>query len=87
MKYFVYLLRCSDETLYCGVTTDVDRRLEEHNTSSKGAKYTKGRRPVVLVYHEECEDKSSALKRELAIKRLSREQKEALVDIAQFGMS
>jgi len=72
-------LRCSDDTLYCGITTDISRRLDEHNGSTKGARYTKSRRPVALVYQEELEDKSSALKREYIIKQMSREQKESLV--------
>jgi len=75
MKYFVYILQCSDNTLYTGITTDLPRRLEEHNSSDKGAKYTKIRRPVTLVYDEVCQDRSSASKREYAIKHLSRKKK------------
>ncbi len=75
MKYFVYILECSDNTLYTGITTDLQRRLEEHNSSDKGAKYTKIRRPVTLVYDEVCQDRSSASKREYEIKHLSRKQK------------
>ena len=77
--YYVYMLRCSDDTLYTGITTDLDRRVNEHNHSPKGAKYTRNRRPVTLVYSETCEDKSAASKREYAIKRLPREHKERLV--------
>lgn len=77
--YFVYILSCSDGTLYTGITMDVKRRLDEHNHSDKGAKYTKARRPLTLVYTESCADKSEALKREIKIKKLSRIQKEALV--------
>ncbi|MCK4875524.1 MAG: GIY-YIG nuclease family protein [Sulfurimonas sp.] len=73
------MLKCSDDTLYTGITTDLDRRVEEHNTSPKGAKYTRIRRPVELVYSEVTEDKSSASKRELEIKKLSRIQKLELV--------
>jgi putative endonuclease len=74
------MLRCSDETLYTGIARDVNKRLHEHNTSPKGAKYTKIRRPVTLVYSESCEDKSTALKREYAIKKLTRVQKETLLN-------
>jgi len=80
MPYFVYILRCNDDTLYTGITTDVDRRLDEHNNSSKGAKYTKIRRPVEVVYVEELKDRSSASKREYAIKQLSRKEKKDLID-------
>ena len=76
--FFVYLLRCSDDTLYCGWTTDLKRRLAAHN-SGKGAKYTRTRRPVELVYFEELENKSSAMKREYEIKQLSRAEKLRLI--------
>lgn len=78
MAYWVYILRCADGTLYTGITDDVERRLAAHN-SGKGAKYTRGRGPVELVYREEAADKSAALRRELAIKRLSRAEKLALI--------
>ena len=77
-KWFVYLLRCGDGSLYCGITDDVQRRLEAHR-AGKGAKYTRGRGPLELVYTEECEDHSAALKREVAIKRLSRNEKLKLI--------
>jgi len=77
--YFVYLLQCADGTLYAGSTTDVTRRLEEHNTSPKGASYTKSRRPVILLYTEECGTQSFAQKREYEIKQLTRTQKLALI--------
>ena len=77
--YYVYILECSDNTLYTGITTDLQRRVDEHNTSEKGAKYTRLRRPVRLVYSEEQTDRSSASKREYALKKLSRMQKLALV--------
>jgi putative endonuclease len=80
MSYFVYMLQCSDNTLYTGIATDVQRRVDEHNSSKKGAKYTKIRRPVKLVYSEECEDRSSASKRECAIKKLKRKEKLDLID-------
>ena len=79
MPYFVYFLRCSDQTLYIGITTDLERRVDEHNHSSKGAKYTRARRPVALLYAESHDDKSSALKRECELKRLSRLQKEVFL--------
>jgi putative endonuclease len=79
MPYFVYIVQCSDQTYYTGITTDISRRIDEHNNSDKGAKYTRARRPVTLIYQESCEDKSSALKRERAIKKFRREQKEALI--------
>ena len=80
MTYFTYILQCNDDTLYTGITTDVERRVEEHNSSSKGAKYTKVRRPVTLVYTEELADRSSACKREYAIKQLSRDEKKVLIN-------
>ncbi|MBU1995512.1 GIY-YIG nuclease family protein [bacterium] len=78
-RYFVYMLMCADNTLYTGITHALEKRLHAHNTSPKGAKYTRGRRPVTLVYSESCENKSSALKREHAIKKLTRTEKEALL--------
>jgi len=74
------MVKCSDNTLYTGITTNLERRLEEHNGSDRGAKYTKARRPVTLVYSEEYENRSEASKREYAIKkRMSREEKLALI--------
>ena len=70
----LYMLRCGDGSLYTGITTDVEKRLEAHR-SGKGAKYTRGRGPLELVYREECGDHSAALKRELEIKALPREEK------------
>ena len=81
MSYYVYILECSDNTLYTGITTDISRRVDEHNSSQKGAKYTKLRRPVKLVYSEESEDRSSASKREYAIKKLTRKEKLELIDV------
>ena len=74
----LYILRCGDGSLYTGISTDVQRRLEEH-CSGKGAKYTRSRGPLELVYEEECGDHSAALKREAAIKKLSRIQKMKLI--------
>lgn len=68
------MLRCADGSLYTGVATDIDRRLDEHNTG-KGAKYTRGRTPVSLVYREQCRDRSRAVRRELIIKRMKRPDK------------
>lgn len=73
-----YLLRCSDNTLYCGWTNDLPKRLANHN-AGKGAKYTRSRTPVVLVYYETFETKQEAMKREAAIKKLSRKEKLALI--------
>ncbi len=72
-----YLLQCADQTLYCGITNDLDKRLAAHN-AGEGAKYTRGRAPVKLVYQELCEDKSAALKREMQIKKMKRGEKMAL---------
>ncbi len=76
--YYVYLVQCGDGSLYCGYTTDLERRIQAHN-SGRGAKYTKSRLPVVLVYHETYGEKSLALRREYAIKQLSRCEKLALI--------
>lgn len=77
-KYYVYMLLCSDKTFYTGTSNNVQKRVATHN-AGKGAKYTKTRRPVHLMYTEELADKSQALKREIAIKKLTRVQKEALL--------
>lgn len=73
--YFVYVLECHDGTLYTGITTDLKRRLTEHNTSVLGARYTQGRRPVKLVYSEEYASRQAASKEEARIKKLSRQKK------------
>lgn len=78
MAWFVYILRCGDDTLYTGVTDDVQKRFAAH-AAGKGAKYTRGRGPLTLVYTEEVLDKSAALKREIAIKRLTRAEKLKLI--------
>ena len=80
MSYFVYMLICSDKTIYTGIAKDVNKRLHEHNNSDKGAKYTKARRPVKLIYTEVFKDRSSACKREYEIKQFSRKEKLGLVD-------
>lgn len=74
----LYILRCGDGSLYTGITTDVERRLEEHR-SGKGAKYTRGRTPLELVYREECGDHSAALRREYEIKALTKAEKLKLI--------
>lgn len=76
---FIYIIECADGTFYTGWTTDVDRRILVHNTD-KGAKYTRGKTPVKLVYTETFETKSEALKRERSIKKLSREDKIKLIE-------
>lgn len=78
--WYVYILRCGDGSLYTGVTTDVQARLETHR-SGKGAKYTRGRGPLELVYSQECGTHSDALKREIAIKALPREEKQKLIQM------
>ena len=79
MEYVVYIVRCVDDTLYTGIAKDVAKRIYTHNHSVVGAKYTKSRRPVELVYQEQVPDKSTALKREYEIKSLPREQKHKLI--------
>jgi len=76
----VYIVECSDTTLYTGWTTNMEKRLQEHNEGKGGAKYTRGRRPVKLVYHEPCSTRSDALKREREIKQMSRAQKLLLIE-------
>ncbi|MDO4313769.1 MAG: GIY-YIG nuclease family protein [Eubacteriales bacterium] len=75
---YTYIVKCRDGSLYTGWTTDVERRIKEHN-EGRGAKYTNSRRPVELVYYETFETKIEAMKREYAIKQLSREEKEKLI--------
>ena len=84
MNWYVYILRCGDGSLYTGISDDVPRRLAAHR-AGKGAKYTRGRGPLELVYTQALPDKSAALRREAEIKRLRREEKEKL--IAQGGFS
>jgi putative endonuclease len=80
--WYVYMLSCADGTLYTGVTTDLERRLGEHNTSSKGARYTRPRRPVSLVYSEQYATRSEATKRESVLKNLSRTEKLLLAGLS-----
>lgn len=79
MFYFVYILKCVDESLYTGSTNNLEKRLKEHNNSKQGARYTKTRRPVKLVYREKFKTKSEALKREIQIKGWPRSKKLNLV--------
>lgn len=83
---YVYLLRCMDDTLYCGWTTNLKKRYQKH-LSGKGAKYTRAHKPVELFYYECYEDASSARKREYEIKQLSREQKLKLKEAAEMEES
>lgn len=78
MKWFVYLLRCSDNSLYCGITNNIENRIKVHE-SGKGSKYVKTRLPISLAYFEESENRSTASKRENAIKKLSKSEKEKLI--------
>ena len=77
--WFVYIVKCADNSYYTGVTTDLKRRLHEHNNSAKGAKYTRCRRPVTLDYHEPVDSRQNACKREYAIKQMTATQKKTLV--------
>lgn len=77
--WYVYMLLCGDGTVYTGVTTNVERRVREHNSAKKGAKYTKVRQPLTLAYCEEANDRSAAQIREAALKKLSREEKLLLI--------
>ena len=77
--YTVYILKCADDSLYTGIAKDLEKRLEMHRAGT-GAKYVRGRLPFEVVYTEECKDRSNALKREIEIKKLSREDKLILVD-------
>lgn len=80
MHYYFYILRCADNSLYCGITTDLDRRTAEHNSkTAKSAKYTRAKGPVQLVYHEAYENKSLAIKREYEVKQWRKEEKEKLI--------
>ena len=81
---YTYLLECADRTLYCGWTNDLEKRVNAHNSGS-GAKYTKPRRPVVLVYYEEFETKEEAMRREAAIKRMTRQEKKRLIEQGTVG--
>ena len=79
VSWFVYIVSCSDGTLYTGITTDIERRMAEHNSEKAGARYTRSRRPVRLVYREAAENRSEASRREYQIKRMSSVEKKRLV--------
>jgi len=82
--YYMYVLSCKDGSFYCGVTTDPDRREKEHNGSKRGAKYTRSRRPVKLIFSMLCKSKSDAYKKEAAFKKLTRSQKlEYMCDVIE----
>ena len=76
--HYTYMLKCKDNTYYTGYTTDLEKRIKAHN-AGKGAKYTRGRGPVDLVYYEEHEEKTSAMRREWEIKQMSRREKETMI--------
>jgi putative endonuclease len=79
-NWYVYILRCADDSLYTGITLDIDKRLNEHNgLGNNGAKYTQSRRPVKLVYHETTDSRSDASRREYTIKKLKKSEKEQLI--------
>ena len=84
MTHYVYVIECSDGTLYTGYTTDVERRVGEHN-DGEGAKYTRGRTPVELVHTEEYETRSEAMSREAEIKGMSRDEKEDVINVYTSG--
>jgi len=81
-QWTMYVVRCSDGSLYAGVTTNIKRRILEHNYGMRGAKYTRSRRPVEIVYSVDCNDRSDALKKEIAFKRLSKKKKELTITSA-----
>lgn len=83
VQWHIYILQCNDNSFYTGITTDLKRRLDEHNSSKIGARYTRTRRPVTLVYTEAMTDRSMASQREYAIKKLSRCDKMALISSQQ----
>jgi len=78
--HYLYILRCSDNSLYCGQTNDLKRRVKEHNSDNSKSKYTRSRRPVKLVYFEKYKTVNEALKREFKIKKMSRFKKESLFE-------
>jgi putative endonuclease len=81
--YYLYLLRCADNSLYCGITTDVARRVHEHNSSLKGARYTCCRRPVVLVYTRVYKTRSRAQSAEVRVKQMRKNEKERLIAVSR----
>ncbi|MEX0933391.1 MAG: GIY-YIG nuclease family protein [Candidatus Paceibacterota bacterium] len=83
MPYFVYIVECSDSTLYTGSTNDIKKRVRAHNTEGVGAKYTRSRKPVTLVYAEKLRDVGAALKRECEVKKFTRKKKLELIASSQ----
>ncbi len=80
MMYYLYILECADKTLYTGITTDLDRRVLEHNSTKLGAKYTSARRPVTVVFSKKFRNRSAASKEESRIKQLTRDEKLDLIN-------
>jgi putative endonuclease len=80
-KWFMYIVRCNDHSLYCGITTDIKRRVHEHNKSPKGAKYTRSRRPVKLVAQYEHQTRSDAMKAEIKFKSMRKSDKEKMISL------
>jgi len=78
-SWYVYILRCADHSLYTGITLDLARRLHEHNNTRRGAAYTRARRPVRLVYHERAPTRSAASRREYALRKMSKKEKEIFI--------
>jgi putative endonuclease len=78
-SWYVYVIRCSDGSLYAGITTDIRRRIHEHNSTKKAARYTRARRPVYLVYHHKCLDRAEAMVSETGFKRFTKERKEQFI--------
>jgi len=85
--WYVYIVRCRDKSLYTGITTDLSRRISEHNSSKNGAKYTRHRQPVTLVYHEVAPSRSAATSREYRIKKMATANKKELIASAQIPMA
>ena len=81
--WYMYVVQCADSTLYTGITTNIDRRLKEHNSSKRGAKYTRSRRPVKIVYHAVFDSRSSASKAEYRFKKLNRKEKLKIVTLCE----
>ena len=86
-QWFVYVVECSDGSLYTGITTNLKRRISEHNSSKKGAKYTKSRQPVELIYFETVSNRSEATMREINIKKLSKKNKIQLINSSTYKIS
>lgn len=79
--YYLYIIECADKTLYTGITVDIDRRISEHNSSKLGAKYTRARRPVKLIYEKKFRNRSLASKAEAIVKKMPRDEKLKLINV------